>query len=75
MSVRTSARRAARRAPAPRWTPPEWGSFMERREDGAIFTVTGIYRRDRQVRLESSRLQERHYVGAADLETDWRPAV
>jgi hypothetical protein len=40
-----------RRSPV-RWIPPEYGAPFRRKEDGTVWTVCGVYRHDRQVRLE-----------------------
>lgn len=72
MSVRASHRRqaAVRRAPEPRWQPPQYGDLFRRRSDDTIWVCRGIYRHDRQVRLERDG-QRPQYPFANMLASDW----
>lgn len=69
MSASTMRRR---RASGRMWTFPEIYSYFERVEDGKLFQVRQIFRRDMQVRLESAD-GERHHPFLSMLETDYRP--
>lgn len=74
MSARTSPDRQVVRRRAPHWEPPRYGSLFRRKADGTVWVCRGIYRHDRQVRLE--REGERpQYPCANMLAADWEQLV
>lgn len=57
------------------WVFPSIHDYYERIEDGRMFQVKNIYRRDMQVRLEACVGREVHHPFLSMLETDYRKVV